>query len=155
MSQRAVDCTVKSESVRRPMAKSFSMEEGFFYKNILQVAGRDVDDCGYCGKKLGMVMFGLNVLEIDEGDYSSILIQKRNFLKSGGWLYHHLKESCCMLYQIRVPVQRFLPSKNQRKILKNQQNMNLQISMTGNSSITFLRLFGEVSLCSYLFLVLL
>lgn len=89
---------------------------GLEMKNMLVFQGPCEEDCGYCMSKNNWKMFGFHIVRIGLEMYEEIA--NRGAFRSGTWLYFSDPTSCCPLYQVRVDVKQFVPSKSQKKVLR-------------------------------------
>lgn len=101
------------------MESSDSRRSGVLPKKTqIQLAGINRHKCGYC-KAEGDTSVSYGVLSpyMTVEDYQQLMLL--GWRRSGSYFYKPLMhETCCPMYTIRLPVQRFQPTKEQRKVLR-------------------------------------
>lgn len=69
--------------------------------------------CGYCGKDDESYIYGISFKELTINEYQQLI--DRGFRRSGSFIYKpDVRRSCCPQYTIRLDVDKFKPTKDQR-----------------------------------------
>lgn len=71
--------------------------------------------CGYCGRDDSSSMFGMVASEMTVDAYQKLI--DRGFRRSGTFIYKpDQKNSCCVMYTVRLDVGKYKPTKEQRQV---------------------------------------
>lgn len=98
-------------------------EEDFDYdddiiNSEMDLIGCERVDCGYCDKKNSAETFYATSGSITPQDLQTLC--DFNWRRSGTVIYKHVNQTaCCPYYTIRLPVSKFVPSKEHRVVLRN------------------------------------
>ena len=85
--------------------------------SLIQPYGSYTGRCGYCSGHDTSSKFAFRSRRLLVEDYEFLL--EKDFSRSGTWTYHPFGDrSCCQLYQIRLDVEKFVPSAVHQKTLK-------------------------------------
>lgn len=87
-------------------------------QSIVQDSGEYSSRCGYCGnKRKTSVCHGMWAHSLTVADYQGLL--DRGWRRSGKWIYKpSADKTCCPPYTIRLSVDQFLPTREQRRVLR-------------------------------------
>lgn len=84
-------------------------------------------ECGYLPDREAVTLFVDPQCELSQGTYS--LLAELGFRRSGDHLYRPHCPACKACVSVRIPVKHFLPSRNQKRVL--QRNQDIQVSWHG------------------------
>jgi len=83
----------------------------------LRLYGEHNSSCGYCKSEDTSISYGAVAESLSCEDYQDLI--DRGWRRSGTYLYKPtMHQTCCPQYSIRLEVCRFIPSKNQKHVLK-------------------------------------
>eukprot|EP01114_Cavostelium_apophysatum_P000530 TRINITY_DN10481_c0_g2_i1.p1 TRINITY_DN10481_c0_g2~~TRINITY_DN10481_c0_g2_i1.p1 ORF type:complete len:564 (+),score=141.80 TRINITY_DN10481_c0_g2_i1:30-1721(+) len=88
-------------------------------RSLMRPRQEYTSSCGYCGGRTG-VSFGADAEELTVKDYQDLI--DRGWRRSGKWMYKpNLKRTCCPQYTIRLNADKFVPSRNHKRVLKHTE----------------------------------
>lgn len=89
-------------------------------KTGIILIGDETGDCGYCKKKKTSQTYYSELRSITPRDLQSFC--DLNWRRSGVIIYKPLNQNaCCPYYTIRLPVEKFVPAKDHRTVLRNME----------------------------------
>ncbi|GMH38419.1 hypothetical protein BSKO_06303 [Bryopsis sp. KO-2023] len=85
--------------------------------SVIHDSGPSSHSCGYCGNPIGFHSHGMHAKNLTVYDYQDLL--DGGWRRSGTYLYKpDLSKMCCPTYTIRLDVNKFTPSKAQKKVAR-------------------------------------
>lgn len=93
---------------------------------------RDGSHCGYCDSDDGSCIYGFLAKQLPVKTYGALM--DKGFRRSGSFLYKcDMRNSCCPQYTIRLDVNKFKPTKEQKKSVK-KMNKFLDVDVATDGS---------------------
>jgi len=89
--------------------------------SLVVLYGINSNTCGYCASSsYSSLSYGMHAKELRVEDYQDLI--DLGWRRSGNWLYKpNNRKTCCPQYTIRLDVERFKPSKSQKRVKKRME----------------------------------